>query len=145
MEVLAFAGDRLAALRLYEGWRVRIAEELDAVPSAPLERMAARLRQLGGWERAALDNLPSAPPDQQPGGGRSSGARAEYRTLYDAWRGLHQGQSTPHILLTGESGVGKTRLVERLTTAVESRRCRREPGAVVRSRAGDPRRDGLRA
>jgi DNA-binding SARP family transcriptional activator/tetratricopeptide (TPR) repeat protein len=114
MEVLAFAGDRLAALRLYEAWRVRIAEELDAVPSAQLERMAARLRQRG-WERAALDNLPTAPPDQSRGR-PFIGREAEYRTLYDAWQGLHQGQTT-HILLTGESGVGKTRLVERLTTA----------------------------
>jgi DNA-binding SARP family transcriptional activator/tetratricopeptide (TPR) repeat protein len=114
MEVLAFAGDRLSALRLYEGWRVRIAEELDAVPSAPLERMAARLRQRG-WERAALDHLPTAPPDQSRGR-PFIGREAEYRTLYDAWQGLHQGQTT-HILLTGESGVGKTRLVERLTTA----------------------------
>jgi DNA-binding SARP family transcriptional activator/tetratricopeptide (TPR) repeat protein len=114
MEVLAFAGDRLAALRLYESWRVRIAEELDAVPSAPLERMAARLRQRG-WERAALDHLPTAPPDQSRGR-PFVGREAEYRTLYDAWQGLHQGKST-HILLTGESGVGKTRLVERLTTA----------------------------
>jgi len=114
MEVLALAGDRLSALRLYESWRVRIAEELDAVPSAPLERMAARLRQRG-WERAALDDLPTAPPDQSRGR-PFIGREVEYRTLYDAWQGLHQGHTT-HILLTGESGVGKTRLVERLTTA----------------------------
>jgi tetratricopeptide (TPR) repeat protein len=44
------------------------------------------------------------------------GRESEYRTLYDAWQGLRQG-SNAHILLTGESGVGKTRLVERLTTA----------------------------
>jgi DNA-binding SARP family transcriptional activator/tetratricopeptide (TPR) repeat protein len=115
MEVLAFAGDRLAALRLYEAWRRRIAEELDAVPSAPLERMAARLRQRG-WERATLDHLPTAPPDQRRGRGRPFvGRESEYRTLYDAWQGLRQGVNA-HILLTGESGVGKTRLVERLTT-----------------------------
>jgi DNA-binding SARP family transcriptional activator len=113
MEVLAFAGDRLAALRLYEAWRRRIAEELDAVPSAPLERMAARLRQRG-WERATLDHLPSAPPDQRRGR-PFIGRETEYRTLYDAWQALRQGANT-HILLTGESGVGKTRLVERLTT-----------------------------
>ncbi|MFL5516057.1 MAG: ATP-binding protein, partial [Gemmatimonadales bacterium] len=113
MEVLAFAGDRLAALRLYEAWRRRIAEELDAVPSAPLERMAARLRQRG-WERAALDHLPHAPPDQRRGR-PFIGREVEYRTLYDAWQGLRQGTNT-HILVTGESGVGKTRLVERLTT-----------------------------
>ena len=113
MEVLAFAGDRLAALRLYEAWRRRIAEELDAVPSAPLERMAARLRQRG-WERATLDHLPSAPPDQRRGR-PFIGRETEYRTLYDAWQALRQGTNT-HILLTGESGVGKTRLVERLTT-----------------------------
>ncbi|HKU62427.1 MAG TPA: AAA family ATPase, partial [Gemmatimonadales bacterium] len=114
MEVLAFAGDRLAALRLYEAWRRRIAEELDAVPSAPLERMAARLRQRG-WERATLDHLPTAPPDQRRGR-PFIGRESEYRTLYDAWQGLRQGTNA-HILLTGESGVGKTRLVERLTTA----------------------------
>ena len=76
--------------------------------------MAARLRQRG-WERATLDHLPSAPPDQRRGR-PFIGREAEYRTLYDAWQALRQGTNS-HILLTGESGVGKTRLVERLTTA----------------------------
>jgi DNA-binding SARP family transcriptional activator len=47
LEALAFAGDRLAALRLFESLRTRIADDLGAAPSAQLERMAARLRQRG--------------------------------------------------------------------------------------------------
>ena len=59
MEVLAFAGDRLAALRLYEAWRRRNAEEARRGAVGPAGADAARLRQRG-WERAALDHLPTA-------------------------------------------------------------------------------------
>ena len=33
MEARAFAGDRLTALEFYEAWRIKLAEELQAVPS----------------------------------------------------------------------------------------------------------------
>jgi len=122
MEARAFIGDRLTALRIYEEWRERLAEELGAVPSEVVESMAVRLRRRG-WERLeAIDiaTVPVTPGHEQPFVGRSN----EYRALYEGWEKMARGEPA-HILLLGDSGVGKTTLVERFGTAV------RLEGAVV--------------
>jgi DNA-binding SARP family transcriptional activator/tetratricopeptide (TPR) repeat protein len=114
MESRAFAGDRLTALQIYEDWRVRLADELGAQPSDLVAGMALRLRRRG-WERTSGENIPSIRTDQwkdRPFVGRAK----EYEVLYEGWEGCQQGV-LKHVLLTGESGVGKSTLVERLTTA----------------------------
>jgi predicted ATPase len=114
MEARAFAGDRLTALEFYEDWRAKLAEELHAVPSASVEGMAVRLRRRG-WERTTLTNIPTVPTDQwrgRPFVGRS----AEYQILYEAWEAVKRGDHG-HALVLGDSGVGKTTLVGKLTTA----------------------------
>ena len=114
MEARAFAGDRLAALAIFEEWKAKLAEELQAAPSDLVEGMAVRLRRRG-WERTALPKIPNVPTDQWRG--RSFiGRTAEYRVLYEAWEDVRRGVPR-HALLLGDSGVGKTTLVERLTTA----------------------------
>jgi DNA-binding SARP family transcriptional activator/type II secretory pathway predicted ATPase ExeA len=114
MEARAFAGDRLTALEIFEEWKAKLAEELHAVPSDLLEGMAVRLRRRG-WERTTLTNIPNVPTDQwrgRPFIGRSE----EYRVLYELWEGVKKG-SPGHAFILGDSGVGKTTLVQRLTTA----------------------------
>jgi DNA-binding SARP family transcriptional activator/tetratricopeptide (TPR) repeat protein len=114
MESRAFAGDRLTALQIYEDWRVRLADELGAQPSDLVAGMALRLRRRG-WERTSGENIPSIRTDQwkdRPFVGRAK----EYEVLYEGWEGCQRGVLR-HVLLTGESGVGKSTLVERLTTA----------------------------
>lgn len=114
MESLTFAGDRLAALKLYEGWREKVAEELHARPSEQLESMAASLRARG-WERTSLSDIPAAPVDQRRGRpfvGRTS----EYRVLYEAWESVRH-HRLGHVVVLGDSGIGKTTIVDRLTTA----------------------------
>jgi DNA-binding SARP family transcriptional activator/tetratricopeptide (TPR) repeat protein len=114
MEARAFAGDRLTALGIFEEWKAKLAEDLQAVPSDLVEGMAVRLRRRG-WERTTLANIPNVPTDQWRG--RSFiGRTAEYRVLYEAWEGVRKGISG-HAMILGDSGVGKTTLVERLTTA----------------------------
>jgi len=114
MEARAFAGDRLTALEFYEEWRVKLAEELQAAPSELVEGMAVRLRRRG-WERTTLTNIPTVPTDQWRGR-PFIGRMAEYRVLYEAWEAVKRGEPG-HALVLGDSGVGKTTLVERLTTA----------------------------
>ncbi len=114
MESLTFRGDRLAALRLYEDWRVRLAQELHAKPSQQLENMATSLRARG-WERAPVSEIPEAPPDQRLGRA-FVGRAAEYRVLYEAWEDTHR-RKPGHVLVLGDSGIGKTTIVERLSTA----------------------------
>ena len=114
MEARAFAGDRLTALKIFEAWKEKLGEELGAVPSDLVEGMAVRLRRRG-WERTTRADIPTVPTDQwrgRPFIGRST----EYRVLYEAWEGLRTG-APGHAMVLGDSGIGKTTLVERLTTA----------------------------
>ena len=114
MEARAFAGDRLTALQIFEAWKEKLAEELGAVPSDLVEGMAVRLRRRG-WERTTLPEIPTVPTDQWRGR-PFVGRTAEYRVLYEAWEDMRKGLAA-HPLVLGDSGIGKTTLVERLTTA----------------------------
>ncbi|HEX7336006.1 MAG TPA: AAA family ATPase, partial [Gemmatimonadales bacterium] len=114
MEARAFAGDRLTALQIFESWKAKLADDLQALPSDLVEGMAVRLRRRG-WERTTLTHIPNVPTDQWRGR-RFIGRSAEYRVLYEAWEGIRTG-APGHVLVLGDSGVGKSTLVERLTTA----------------------------
>ena len=114
MEARALAGDRLSALKLFEEWKTKLLSELQARPSPQIEQMANRLRR-GGWEQTAITDIPTLPPDhgrERPFVGRAR----EYSLLYDTWEKLAKGAAI-HSIVLGDSGVGKTTLVERLTTA----------------------------
>src|SRR3954470_7588570 len=114
MEARAFAGDRLTALEIFEAWKKKLAEELQAVPSEMVEGIAIRLRRRG-WERTTPANIPNVPTDQwrnRPFIGRNT----EYQMLYEMWEAARSG-SPKHALILGDSGVGKTTLVQRLITA----------------------------
>ncbi len=114
MEARAFAGDRLTALEFFEEWKKKLADELQAVPSDLVEGMAVRLRRRG-WERTTSTNIPTVPTDQWRGR-PFIGRAAEYRVLYELWEGVQRAEPG-HALIMGDSGVGKTTLVEKLTTA----------------------------
>jgi tetratricopeptide (TPR) repeat protein len=114
MEARAFAGDRLTALRVFEEWRVKLSDAVGAQPSNLVEGMAVRLRRRG-WERTTLIEIPTVPTDQWRG--RSFvGRSAEYRRLYEAWEETKKARAC-HALILGDSGIGKSTLVNRLTTA----------------------------
>ena len=114
MEARAFDGDRLTALRLYEDWAGHLQSELQAAPSALMEGMATRLRRRG-WERPTSTPIPLVPTDQwkdRPFVGRAR----EYRQAYEAWESTRAGTPS-HMLVLGESGVGKSTLLGRVATA----------------------------
>jgi DNA-binding SARP family transcriptional activator/type II secretory pathway predicted ATPase ExeA/tetratricopeptide (TPR) repeat protein len=114
MEARAFAGDRLTALEFFEEWKKKLADELQAVPSDLVEGMAVRLRRRG-WERTTSTNIPTVPTDQWRGR-PFIGRATEYRVLYELWEAVQRGEPG-HALILGDSGVGKTTLAEKLTTA----------------------------
>jgi DNA-binding SARP family transcriptional activator/ABC-type transporter Mla MlaB component len=133
MESRAFAGDRVGALKIFEGWKARLGAELGATPSELLERMAMRLRRRG-WERTPITDIPSVPNDQlkaRPFVGRAT----EYRVLYEAWEGLRTGLPA-HSFVLGDSGVGKSTLVLRLTAAAAL-----EGAVITRVQSYDLERD----
>ena len=114
MEARAFAGDRLSALRIFEAWKERLLEELGAQPGALVEGMAVRLRKRG-WERTTDPSVAAVRTEQwqdRPFIGRA----LEYRKLYEAWERT-QKLEPGHAVVLGESGIGKSTLVERLSTA----------------------------
>ncbi len=133
MEARAFAGDRVGALKIFEAWREKLAQELGAVPSDLIEGMAMRLRRRG-WERAPLADIPSIPTDQWKGR-PFIGRTAEHRVLYEAWEDLQRGKPA-HAFVLGDSGIGKTTLVQRLTTAAAL-----EGAAISRVQCYDLERD----
>lgn len=114
MEARALSGDRLTALRLFEQWKAELARQLQAAPSDLVEGMAIRLRRRG-WEQAGTPEVPTVHTDHwkdRPFVGRAR----EYRALYEAWE-LTQRCEPTHRLLLGDSGIGKSTLVDRMTTA----------------------------
>jgi tetratricopeptide (TPR) repeat protein len=129
LEARALAGDRLIALRLFEEWKDKLRRELAAFPSPEIEDIVARLRR-GGWERTTISDMPILPPE--PGRDRPFiGRSRQYEELYGLWEDLKGGRQT-HSLLIGDSGVGKTTLVERLTSAASL-----EGAAVARVQSYD--------
>lgn len=133
MEARALAGDRLTALKVFEEWKAKLEEELHAAPTELLEGMAVRLRRRG-WDRTTLVDIPSVQTDQWRGR-PFLGRTAEYLALYEAWESTKRGAAS-HALLLGDSGIGKTTLAERLTTAAGL-----EGAVVSRVQCYDPERD----
>ena len=114
MEARAFAGDRVSALRIFRAWRDQLAEELDAAPSALLEGMALRLRHRG-YLPAGSGQVPPVAAEQWRHHA-FVGRTHQYRKLYERWESTRDGAGR-HGLVLGDSGLGKTTLLERLTMA----------------------------
>jgi DNA-binding SARP family transcriptional activator/tetratricopeptide (TPR) repeat protein len=114
MEARAFAGDRLTALRIFEEWKAKLSDTVGAQPSDLVDGMAVRLRRRG-WERTNLTDIPTVPTDQWRGHSFIGRSR-EYRLLYEGWEETKRGR-VRHALVLGDSGIGKSTLVNRLTTA----------------------------
>ena len=115
VEARAMAGDRVGALRLFDRWRERLADELGAQPPPMLSRLAERLRR-NGWARpepAVVAPVPTENWKERVFIGRG----AEFATCYSEWEHVRDGEPR-HMLLRGETGIGKTTLVERFATSV---------------------------
>ncbi|MGH7523374.1 MAG: AAA family ATPase, partial [Gemmatimonadales bacterium] len=115
LEARAMAGDRIGALRDFDAWRSRLAGDLGALPSLALARIADRLR------RNAPEHAPTAPiasvVTQHWRERTFVGRGAEFSACYDAWERVRAGEGC-HLLVRGDTGIGKTTLVERFATSV---------------------------
>jgi DNA-binding SARP family transcriptional activator len=117
---LADAGDRPAALAVYERLRERLRRELALVPSAPTRELADELR---------AEHAPPAP--DEPEGVRFAGARllpllgrdAELEQVVDAWEAARAG-SGGAVSLQGEPGIGKSRLAAEAIARARARGAR---------------------
>lgn len=118
---LAAAGDRAAALAAYERHRERLRTELRMAPSPQTRELVERIRgaedapaaaaqpRAVGAEQAAVSTVLSAYMTR-PLFGRD----AEVERLVGAWREVTGGGGVRCVLLAGEPGIGKTRLLAEL-------------------------------
>ena len=132
MRRLAAAGDRAAALGVYERLRERLRSERRLAPSAPTRALADELRAAAAKADATPLALPQ-PPAFMRRRFRSAfaGRERELSALQDAWRSVAGGERAL-ALVAGEPGIGKTRLTMEL-----ARRLRPEGAVVLYGRCHD--------
>jgi DNA-binding SARP family transcriptional activator len=132
MEAHARRGERAAALRLYHACVEMLGGELDVEPSAATRRAYAALQAESGGDGEA-----PAPPDGDAGEGDDGptahpglvGRAGEWATALGTWRDAAAGRARL-LLVSGEPGVGKTRLLDELARSVPA-----AGGRVARARA----------
>jgi hypothetical protein len=129
MEAHLALGNRAAALRAYHRLAEVLERELAVAPGEAIEAMYQRLRagtlDRGEVQGAAPHGEDLAPIAESPFVGRD----LELNQLNEAWNTARQGRAHL-VLVTGEPGIGKTRLAQEL-----GRRVRVEGHVVAWARA----------
>jgi DNA-binding SARP family transcriptional activator/tetratricopeptide (TPR) repeat protein len=117
MDVLAARGNVAEALRTYEQLRRLLAEELGSTPSPELVTLHARLLR---GEPVAGNKI--APPRRSPSRAGSAAFVGRSRELDELDRALGNAQSGSRrlVLLSGEPGIGKTRLAQEVAARAEA-------------------------
>ncbi len=110
MRLLALAGDRVAALQAYRQCADVLRRELAVEPSATTLRTYEQIRgaELG-------PPAPSGGREGTPPAASLVGRQAEWAKLREAWERAVQGPAR-FALVTGDAGIGKSRLAEELLT-----------------------------
>jgi ABC-type oligopeptide transport system substrate-binding subunit/DNA-binding SARP family transcriptional activator len=123
MRAYCSLGQRNAALEQYRLCQDIVQEELDAEPMVETTELYEAILEGQFAVERVPEVVPIAPPAVQPApaAGRSPldvvapsklvGREEELALLQDCWEGAKAGQGTL-VLISGEAGVGKTRLVE---------------------------------
>jgi predicted ATPase/DNA-binding SARP family transcriptional activator len=124
MRLLALSGDRAAAQQAYRQCADALRRELDTEPSPETVRAYEVLRTAEPAVPVASGRReePSAPPSLV-------GRQSEWERLRSAWTRACAGQAT-FALVTGDAGIGKSRLAEELLTWA-----RRQGVAAARTRS----------
>jgi DNA-binding SARP family transcriptional activator len=107
MRLHALCGDRAAALRVYHSCASRLERDLGTVPGEATRQIYELLMRKDLTPERVQD--PSAPQGRAPLIGR----RTQWQQLQAIWHEARDGH--PHlVLLSGEAGMGKTRLAEEM-------------------------------
>jgi DNA-binding SARP family transcriptional activator len=124
MRLHAAHQDRAGALRVYHACARVLEQELQVAPGPTTQALYQELLDLPPESPATHPALP-------PTGGHSPfvGRDGEVRRLWADWQQVTQGHSR-FVLVTGEAGIGKTRLVEEVRV-----RAARQGSLTARTRA----------
>jgi DNA-binding SARP family transcriptional activator/tetratricopeptide (TPR) repeat protein len=118
MEALARSGNAAEALRVYDALRVLLRDELGAVPAAEVQALHQRI-VVG--DAPAPEPPPLLPRALSPHrAGAFVGRDRQLASLRAAWRDASAGTSRL-MLVTGEPGIGKSRLTSELAREAHSR------------------------
>jgi DNA-binding SARP family transcriptional activator/tetratricopeptide (TPR) repeat protein len=126
---LAAGGDRAAALTVYGRFAARLERELGIAPSAATRRRARDLS-----EGPAPQPAPSHPERR---GAPLAGRGQELATLLAAWRAACGGAGSV-ITISGEPGIGKTRLATEILDRARAGGARAASSQAVDLGAGAP-------
>jgi DNA-binding SARP family transcriptional activator len=112
MRSLVLAGDRAGALERYEEFSARLKQEIQTAPDPETQALAERVRH----ERPIRPPGPVRSGDQLDGEPRLPlvGREVELSRLVDAAAAACSERRACALVLEGDSGVGKTRLIEEL-------------------------------
>ena len=135
IESRAWVGDRSNALKAFNRFTIRLAEELNAKPSPELVRIADLLRE---GRRAAPRPTEDGVPRREERRFEAEtiiGREAEFSALYDAWLAVRQRQPRVMVLL-GDPGIGKTTLTNAFVSS-----CQMEGAVIARAQAYDAERE----
>lgn len=108
MRLYMLQGERASALRTYHTCVTLLQRELNVDPHPTTQEAYSRLLNLD-----ALPGWGSHPAPRPLAAEHLVGRQAEWAQLQAAWRNVIRGEAH-FVLLTGEAGIGKTRLAEEL-------------------------------
>jgi DNA-binding SARP family transcriptional activator len=129
---LSEAGRPAEALAAYRKCAAVIFAELGVEPSAEIQELGRRLGAAGGPRRSPVRKVRSRPASPLVGRAR------ELATAQGWWRAAADGAPHRFALVTGEAGIGKTRLVTELTAWVEAAGGRHAMGTGLELSGGPP-------
>ena len=111
LRCMSLAGDRAGALELFDRFRARLAEEVGTEPGEETRALVERVRR----ERGVRPEVAAAWPDGEPVVRPPLEGRAlELGRLLEAVGRSARDRQATLLVLEGESGVGKTRLLQEL-------------------------------
>ncbi len=110
MRLHALNNDRTAALRAYHDCVTMLQRELEVEPGEEVQAAYKSLLHLESGHAAAVSQPPAL-----AGAIPLIGRQGEWAQVRDIWQQSARGQPS-FVLITGEAGIGKTRLAEELLT-----------------------------
>ena len=113
LRCMSLVGDRAGALELFDRFRTRLMEELGAEPTEEVRALAERIRQQRGIRPESTLTWPEGEPVARP---PLEGRAVELARLLEAAARSGRERRAALLVLEGESGVGKTRLLEEVLT-----------------------------